>query len=252
MQRSTGGHPPVIKVSRGGTSTALRPPLQAPRHPGAALPQRPQHRLTRRGRRVAIVVAGSVVVTGLMMMFDGLNGSGGPPQPGAGSAALGADGGGKDAVMPLPESQPLRIKIPEVSINAPVMNVALDKQKTIEAPPPGYKNLAAWFKGSVSPGAKGASIIVGHVDNADGPAVFYGLGALKKGARIEVARADGTTAIFTIYGIEVFAKKDFPAKRVYGDTARPELRVITCGGTYSKAGGYSGNVVVFARMTGRK
>jgi hypothetical protein len=204
---------------------------------------------------VVVLAVGSVVVTGLVMMVDGLDAGDGPPQPTAASAALagvGGDSGGKDAVLPLPEAQPLRIKISKVGIDAPLMNVALDKQKTIEVPPPEYKNLAAWYRGSVSPGSKGASIILGHVDNESGPAVFYGLGALKKGARIEVARADGTTAIFTIYGIEVFAKKDFPAKRVYGDTARPELRVITCGGSYTKAGGYSGNVVVFARMTGRK
>ncbi|NEE61390.1 class F sortase, partial [Streptomyces sp. SID8455] len=33
-----------------------------------------------------------------------------------------------------------------------------------------------------------------------------------------------------------------------GDTGHAELRVITCGGGYSKAGGYDGNVVVFARL----
>jgi hypothetical protein len=202
-----------------------------------------------------MTVVGSVVLTGVVLMVDGLDGTGGPPQPTAASAALagGAEGGGtKDSAPPLHDSQPMRIRIPKVSIDAPLMNVGLDKQKTIEAPPPQYKDLAAWYKGSASPGAKGTAIILGHVDNESGPAVFYGLGALKKGARIEVSRADGTTAIFTIYGIEVFAKKDFPAKRVYGETARPELRVITCGGTYTKAGGYSGNVVVFARMTGHK
>lgn len=242
MLHSPGGHPlvPARHATPGRRHRAPAPP-------------RPPVRLTRRGRRVVVTAVGSVVLTGLVMMLDGLEGTDGPPQPTAASAALpGGAGGGQAAVAPLPESQPLRIKIPKVSIDAPMMNVSLDQQKTIEAPPPQYKNLAAWYKGSVSPGADGTSVIVGHVDNADGPAVFYGLGALKKDARIEVARADGTTAIFTIYGIEVFSKKDFPAKRVYGDTARPELRIITCGGTYTKENGYSGNVVVFARLTGRK
>lgn len=35
---------------------------------------------------------------------------------------------------------------------------------------------------------------------------------------------------------------------MYGDNGHAELRVITCGGGYSKARGYDGNVVVFARM----
>jgi hypothetical protein len=39
---------------------------------------------------------------------------------------------------------------------------------------------------------------------------------------------------------------------VYGAASRPELRVITCGGDYSKATGYQGNVVVFAHLTGSR
>ena len=62
------------------------------------------------------------------------------------------------------------------------------------APPPEDPNLAGWFTGAVSPGEKGTAVVVGHVDNQQGPAVFYGLGALKKGNRVEVMRKDGKTA----------------------------------------------------------
>jgi hypothetical protein len=86
------------------------------------------------------------------------------------------------------------------------------------------------------------------VDNKQGPAVFYGLGALKKGNRVEVQRRDGKTATFEIYGVDVFEKKNFPGDRVYGSKGTPELRVITCGGGFSKQHGYEGNVVVFARL----
>jgi hypothetical protein len=88
------------------------------------------------------------------------------------------------------------------------------------------------------------------VDNDSGPAVFYSLGSLARGARIEVARADGLTAVFTVYGVELYAQRDFPAEAVYRDTAHPELRLITCGGRYAPGTGYEGNVVVFARLTG--
>ncbi|MYX88223.1 sortase, partial [Streptomyces sp. SID4915] len=99
-----------------------------------------------------------------------------------------------------------------------------------------------------APGTRGTSVLVGHVDGAQGPAVFHGLGAVAKGGRVEVARADGRAAVFTVYGVDVVPKKDFPARRVYGDTGRPELRLITGGGTYRPAGGYDANVVVFARL----
>jgi LPXTG-site transpeptidase (sortase) family protein len=138
--------------------------------------------------------------------------------------------------------------IPVIKVNAPLIPVGLDQAGWIDSPPAQHKNLAGWFKDAVTPGEEGTSVIVGHVDNRTGPAVFYNLGALRKGHRVEVARQDGRTAVFSIYGIEVFEKRDFPADRVYSDTGRPELRVITCGGGFSKAAGYTGNVVVFAKL----
>ncbi len=71
------------------------------------------------------------------------------------------------------------------------------------------------------------------MDNADGPAVFYSLGALDKGSTVEVARRDGTVAVFTVDAVEAYDARDFPDAKVYGATDRPELRVITCGAGYS-------------------
>lgn len=64
-----------------------------------------------------------------------------------------------------------------------------------------------------------------------------------------MTREDGRTAVFEVYGIQVFDKRKFPSRKVYGTTGRPELRVLTCGGAYAAGSGYAGNVVVFARMT---
>ncbi len=89
----------------------------------------------------------------------------------------------------------------------------------------------------------------GHVDTTRGPAVFYGLGALHKGATVLVTRADRSVAVFSVYAVEVYAKAAFPDQRVYGPTREPELRLLTCGGGYARATGYLGNVVVYARLT---
>ncbi|MFD7874927.1 class F sortase [Streptomyces sp. NPDC059766] len=195
-----------------------------------------------------------VLLTGLALIR---NGSGefdvGPPQPAAAAAtdgsgvAPGTFGRAPDA---LPYSVPDRVRIPAIQVNAPVTSVGLDKDGWIDAPTPDNPNLAGWFTGAVSPGEKGTAVIVGHVDNQQGPAVFYGLGALKKGNRVEVGRRDGRTAVFEIYGIEVFEKSNFPSDRVYGSKGSPELRVITCGGGFTQQNGYAGNVVVFARLAG--
>lgn len=65
-------------------------------------------------------------------------------------------------------------------------------------------------------------------------------------------REDATTAVFTVDAVEVYSAKDFPDEKVYGASSRPELRVITCGGGYSRTTGYQGNVVVFAHLTGAR
>jgi hypothetical protein len=192
-----------------------------------------------------------VLLTGLALIR---NGSGefdvGPPQPASVAAPDGRvlQGTVTTALAPLPFSAVDRVRIPAIHVDAPVMPVGLDANGWVGAPPPDDPNLAGWFTGAVSPGEKGTAVIVGHVDNQKGPAVFYGLGALRKGNRVEVLRKDGRTAVFEIYGIEVFEKNSFPGDRVYGSKGAPELRVITCGGAFSRQTGYQGNVVVFARL----
>ncbi|MDG4861429.1 class F sortase [Streptomyces sp. T-3] len=192
-----------------------------------------------------------VLLTGLALIR---NGSGefavGPPQPASAAAAEVAVGArhGTQLAEPLPFSLAERVKIPAIQVDAPIQPVGLDAEGWVDAPPAEAPNLAGWFTGAVSPGEKGTAVVVGHVDNMQGPAVFYGLGALKKGNRVEVTRKDGRTAVFEIYGIEVFEKNNFPGTKVYGSTGAPELRVITCGGGFNKKDGYDGNVVAFARL----
>ncbi|MGW2122272.1 class F sortase [Streptomyces sp. SM1] len=200
-------------------------------------------------RRAPWGVIALVLLTGLALIR---NGSGefdvGPPQPAGAAADSRTPGIVAGTVPPLPYAVPERVRIPAIQVDAPVLPVGLDAEGWVDAPPPQDPNLAGWFTGAVSPGEKGTSVVVGHVDNAQGPAVFYGLGALKKGNRVEIVRKDGKTAVFEIYGIEVFAKNDFPGDRVYASKGTAELRVITCGGGFTQQNGYDGNVVAFARL----
>ncbi|MEW2433999.1 class F sortase [Streptomyces caniferus] len=202
----------------------------------------------RRPRWGVLALAGLI---GLGMVRQGLSGEAdGPPQPEAGTALfpgdLPPDG---PAPPPLPRSAPSRVAIASLDVSAPLMPLGLGKDGWIEAPPADDPRLAGWYEGGPTPGENGTAVIVGHVDSLSGPAVFYGLGALEKGRTIRVTRRDGRTAVFEVYGIQVFDKRKFPAKKVYGATGRPELRVLTCGGAYEPGSGYASNVVVFARMT---
>lgn len=174
-----------------------------------------------------------------------------PPQPAAAESRP-EPGGERAAADALPPSPPTRVHIPSIRVNAPLTGLALTKSGSLDAPPAAEKNLAGWYEAGTTPGETGTAIVAGHVDNADGPAVFYDLGALKRGAEIDVDRRDGGVAVFTVDAVEVYQARNFPDEKVYGAAKRPELRVITCGGGYSKATGYQGNVVVFAHLTGSR
>nr|WP_307128747.1 class F sortase [Streptomyces sp. B1I3] len=165
------------------------------------------------------------------------------PAPGRGDAAS------PSAVQPLPPSTPLRLRIPALEVDAPMLELGLDATGALQPPPDDDPVLTGWYAGGTVPGTAGTAITAGHVDTRVGPGVFFALGSLRKGATVEIVRADRRTAVFTVYAVELYSKNDFPDDKVYGPSARPELRVITCGGDYSEKTGYQGNVVVFAALT---
>ncbi|MEU0213248.1 class F sortase [Streptomyces canus] len=200
-------------------------------------------------------IAGVTVValcTGAWLLRSGAE-THAPPQPSAAQAHARTGGtAGRAGVPALPPSPPDRVRIPAIGVDAPLMGLALTRGGSLDVPPAGRKNLAGWYEAGTTPGETGTAIVAGHVDNAEGPAVFYDLGALRKDSAIEVDRRDGSVAVFTVDAVEVYDAKDFPDEKVYGTASRPELRVITCGGGYSRSTGYRGNVVVFAHLTGHR
>ncbi|GGW11793.1 class F sortase [Streptomyces globisporus] len=156
---------------------------------------------------------------------------------------------------PLDGSAPERVEVPSVGIDAPVIARGLDPDGAIDPPPYGMPKTAGWYGDGTRPGAEGAALFVGHVDTDTKPAVFYGLSAVKPGARIEVTRTDGSVAEFTVDDVQLVTRERFDAQQAYGprEDGRAELRLITCGGTYDhKTRSYTANVVVSAYLTGAK
>jgi hypothetical protein len=152
--------------------------------------------------------------------------------------------------LPMPAAKPLHIDIGSIGLHAKVVGRGL-KDGTIDPPPYGMPEVAGWYRDGPAPGTAGAALIVGHVDTETRAAVFYGLSTVQPGALIEVTRADGTIAEFSVEAVQVVEKDRFDPNRVYGSAGRPELRLITCGGSFDKEKqAYSANVVVFAALTG--
>ncbi|WP_343447647.1 class F sortase [Micromonospora schwarzwaldensis] len=167
-----------------------------------------------------------------------------PAAPGA------APTGPTGAPAALPRSAPTTIVIPRIGVRAEVMTLGTNPDGTVEVPPLDQAMKAGWYSPGASPGEAGNAVVVGHVDSAKlGPAVFFNLGALVPGDTIAVSRQDGSTVTFTVEEVRSYPKTAFPAEQVYGPSAVPGLRVVTCGGVFDRtAGSYLNNIVVYARM----
>lgn len=142
---------------------------------------------------------------------------------------------------------PVSVTIPAIGVHNPVVNLGLQPNGSLQVPL--STGVVGWYTGSPRPGAAGSSVLAGHVDSRSGPAVFYWLSRLRAGDRVYVSRADGTMAVFSITKVQTYAKDAFPTAAVYGPTPDPELRLITCGGTFdAESGHYLSNVVAYATL----
>jgi sortase (surface protein transpeptidase) len=152
-----------------------------------------------------------------------------------------------------PASTPTRLSIPTIGVDAPVRQVGRDAHGAIGVPQPGpHYDDPAWYRYSPTPGQIGPAVIVGHIDSAaEGPSVFFRLGALRRGDTLSVRRADGRRITFGVDRVAQYPKDRFPTVTVYGATRTAQLRLITCGGSFDRrARSYRDNIVVYASLRG--
>ncbi|MFJ3902745.1 class F sortase [Streptomyces sp. NPDC090025] len=151
---------------------------------------------------------------------------------------------------PLARSRPTALAVPAITIEAPVVGLGLDPAGALSTPPVDNPRIVGWYAHGVTPGERGTAVVVGHRDTRTGPAIFLNLNSLAPGNTVRVARADGRVAVFTVDRVRTYTKAEFPDAEVYGPSVRPELRLLTCGGTFDRKAGYASNIVVFAHLTG--
>ncbi|MFE9092891.1 class F sortase [Streptomyces sp. NPDC007264] len=149
----------------------------------------------------------------------------------------------------LARSAPVRLRIPAIGVDTPVMGLGLASDGSVQVPPVTAHDRAGWYRYSPAPGQTGPSVILGHVTvGAYGDGVFRHLARLHRGDRIVTRLENGTAVGFAVRSVRTVAKADFPADDVYGNVDRPELRLITCGGART-GDGYLDNVIVFAALS---
>jgi hypothetical protein len=163
----------------------------------------------------------------------------GPGQPAA-----------KSSEPSLPRSDPVSIDIPAIGVQSDLLRLGLNPDGTIQVPPLfAQPSQAAWYKYSPTPGQIGSSVIEGHIDNYDGPSIFFRLGALQPGDRVDITLADRTIAVFRVTGVRSYPKDRWPWQVVFGPVDYPALHLITCGGAFNDdTRQYLSNTVVFASL----
>lgn len=174
-----------------------------------------------------------------------------PDAPSSTATTQAAKPAGPAAAAPavLEKSVPVRLGIPSIGVDSPLISLGRQDDGSAAVPPGNEGAPAGWYKYSPTPGERGPAVILGHVNSLqDDSGVFYHLDELKKGQKISVTRTDGTVAVFRVDRHAVYAKKDFPTLEVYGNTTDAQLRLITCDGFSPDSKLYETNLVVYATL----
>ncbi|MCA0984711.1 class F sortase [Halobacillus yeomjeoni] len=142
---------------------------------------------------------------------------------------------------------PKRLQIPAIDVDTDIENVGLLDNGQMGVPEQ-VENVG-WFEPGAKPGARGSSVLAGHVDSKTGPAVFYNLQKLKKGDEIFVTGESGERLTFVVTGKDVFPQYEAPVEDIFGYTARRSLKLITCTGEFIRSkGGHQDRLVVYTEL----
>lgn len=144
---------------------------------------------------------------------------------------------------------PVEVEVPRIGAKSSLVEVGLNADQTIEVPPVDQPMQAAWYRLGPKPGETGPAVLLGHVDGNKEPGIFYRLREVVENDQILVTDQAGRSRTFVVYRTAQVPKDTFPTDEVYGDTTGPELRVITCGGSFdTAANSYRDNTIVFAKL----
>ncbi|GAA2460145.1 class F sortase [Streptomyces macrosporus] len=143
-------------------------------------------------------------------------------------------------------AEPLDVRVPRVSLDAPIEAVGVAADGTVEVPDDA--DAVGWYRHGPPPGAPaGSAVLVGHVDDRTGDlGAFARLYEVRAGDTIAVAREDAPPVRYEVTAREVVDKERLPAE-VFRRDGRPVLTLITCAPPYDRErGGYQRNLVVYA------
>jgi len=148
--------------------------------------------------------------------------------------------------------KPVRLVIPSLDIDAPVVPIELDRDRVLRPPPDPSK--VGWWKRSAQPGATtGQSLITGHSVRL-GNGAMDTLGDVKRGATVQVIgakhgdKSEAEVANYLVQKVFVYSREQVAdhADDLFGQDRSPRrLVLVTCTDWDGKV--YRSNIIVLAQ-----
>lgn len=162
---------------------------------------------------------------------------------------------------------PLKILIPILKVDAPILGVGLTKDNNMDAPKGLYGDpnwsSAFWYRGSAIPGEPGTATIAGHVNGPGGEhETFAQIKKLKPGDLIIIKVKNTNTVFYFVvdevkkYSLDELSEPEI-TDRIFGNSKGANgkrltddvshLTLITCTGNYID-GEFDHRIVVFSTL----
>jgi LPXTG-site transpeptidase (sortase) family protein len=141
---------------------------------------------------------------------------------------------------------PIRLKIPEINVDATIKNLGLTKSGAMDTP--NNPAFVGWFSEGTRPGDIGTAVIDGHFGWKDTtPAAFDNLHNLKKGDKIYVQDSSGMITTFIVNTLQLYNPEADTSAVFRSHDGKSHLNLITCEGAWDPSQQvYSNRLVVFA------
>ena len=148
-------------------------------------------------------------------------------RPGEPAAPATADGGQPPPQAQTVGTEPFRLVIEKIGVDAPVSTFGLDENALPRVP---YDaDLVAWYDFSSYPGNGENAVFAAHV-TWNGDAVFKRLGELEAGDRVRIQREDGSNLIYEVTESVLVDSADVTARDWMLPAGEDVVTLITCGG----------------------
>lgn len=141
---------------------------------------------------------------------------------------------------------PVRLKIPNIHVDAPVEYVGLTSDGAMDV----SESLddVAWFDLGPRPGENGSSVIAGHYagKNNSTSAVFDNIHKLRIGDKVFIEDDEGVVTAFVVRETRIYGKDEAAPEVFSSSDGKAHLNLVTCTGVWSEADKtFSHRLVVF-------